>query len=76
MGGRVPAAAHGGEPVRPLDAFGRLEGWGRSPLLSWPAITLRYPYPEVLGPLRADPRYAALLADVDRGWGVRTDGSR
>jgi TolB-like protein/Tfp pilus assembly protein PilF len=64
-----------GQPERAIDAFGRIEGWGRSPLLSWPAITLRYLYPEVLGPLRDHPDYVRLLTEVDRGWGLRSDAS-
>lgn len=35
---------------------------------------LRYFFPDVLGPLREDPRYARLLAAVDRSWGLGPRG--
>jgi TolB-like protein/Flp pilus assembly protein TadD len=43
--------------------------------VEWPAYTfateqLRYFYPELLGPLRRDARYPALVEEVDRSWGL------
>jgi TolB-like protein/Flp pilus assembly protein TadD len=47
-----------------FEAFDRVRSWDQ-----FETEALRYLYPEILGPLRADPRYVALLASVDRSWG-------
>jgi TolB-like protein/cytochrome c-type biogenesis protein CcmH/NrfG len=38
-------------------------------------IALRYYYPDVLGPLRTDPRWQELIRRIDVGWGLNPDGS-
>ena len=58
-----------------FDAFRGIEGWGRSPLLGWPNVSLRYLYPGVLGALRKDPRYDELIRGINRSWGLSPDGS-
>jgi TolB-like protein/Flp pilus assembly protein TadD len=51
-----------------LDLFRQVEHWGR-------LVTeeVRYFYPEVLGPLRQDERFQAVLAAVDRSWNVTAE---
>ena len=39
------------------------------------AIRLRYFYPDVLGPLRRDPRWEELMRSINVGWGLNPDGS-
>lgn len=48
-----------------LDLFRQVENWGR-------LVTeeVRYFYPDVLGPLRQEDRFQAVLAAVDRSWNV------
>lgn len=44
----------------------------------WPPILtgiVRYLYPDVLGPLRDDPRFRELIREVDRYWGLDPNGS-
>lgn len=64
-----------GRPEAAFDAFERVEGWGRSAILAWPNRSLRYHYPDVLDPLREDPRYGTLLSRLNRAWGLGPDGS-
>jgi TolB-like protein/Flp pilus assembly protein TadD len=46
-------------------AFARIQSWG------WfETESVRYFFPNELGPLREDPRYGGLLRDADRSWGV------
>jgi tetratricopeptide (TPR) repeat protein len=40
-----------------------------------PAQVLRYWYPDVLDPVRDDPRYRELIAEINRAWGLNPDGS-
>ncbi len=51
------------------DAFQRVDRWGY-----WPTLSVRYFYPDVLRPLRDDPRYQELLREVDRSWGLDPGG--
>lgn len=53
-----------GETDPAFDAFARVTAWS-----SFATDHLRYFFPDVLGPLRADARYAALLAAADGVWG-------
>jgi len=64
-----------GDREAAFDAFRRVEGWSRSPLLGWPNVSLRYLYPGVLEPLREDPRYRELIQEINRSWGLDPDGS-
>lgn len=64
-----------GEQDAAFDAFRRIEGWARSPLLGWPNVSLRYLYPGMLGPLREDARYGELIREINRSWGLAPDGS-
>lgn len=38
-------------------------------------ITLRHYYPDILGPLRRDPRWDALVREINVAWGLDPDGS-
>jgi TolB-like protein/Flp pilus assembly protein TadD len=49
-------------------AFAAFQSVGRWGVTSTPMF--RYMLPDVLGPLRRDPRYAEILRDVDRDWGL------
>lgn len=44
-----------------------------TPWDSWGSIHLRYFWPEILGPLREEPGFEALMADIDRHWGLSPD---
>jgi len=57
-------------PEEALDALERIEGWNTSPRLHFGNRSLRYHFPRILGPLRAETRFAALLERIDRAWGV------
>lgn len=57
-----------GEAERALEAFEAVEEWG-----SFGTENLRYFFPEVLGPLRKDPRYRRIVDAVDRRW--ESDGA-
>jgi len=37
---------------------------------AWSTIAMRYLYPDVLGPLRDDPLFAEIIANLDRKWGL------
>jgi len=52
-----------------FDAFARIERWGQ-----WPALVMHHYYPEVLGPLRADPRFAPVLVALRAYYGLQEDG--
>lgn len=53
------------------DVEGAFEAFGRGDDLSGTgARSLRYLFPEALGPVRADPRYAALIREIDRRNGL------
>ena len=54
-----------GEEQLAFEAFQEVDRWE-----AWPTLAARYLYPEILGPLREDPRYELLLRNVDRGWGL------
>jgi len=60
-----------GEEQAAFDAFGKVSTWN-----SFSTEHFRYFFPDVLGPLRDDPRYQQLLREVDRAWGLEPDGSR
>ena len=36
----------------------------------WPVLAGRYLFPDVLGPLRSDPRFDRMLRNIDRAWGL------
>lgn len=52
-----------GETESALDAMMGLERWDY-----WSTFAVRYFFPDVLRPLREDPRYAAVLQRVDASW--------
>lgn len=58
-----------GEEDEAFAAFARIEHWNH-----WPTLVLRYLFPDVLGPLRDDPRYGALVEEMNRDWGLEPDG--
>jgi TolB-like protein/Flp pilus assembly protein TadD len=58
-----------GDVDRAFDAFGRVDCWGDY----WPTLSVHQYYPDVLGPLRADPRFHHILREVNRTWGVMPD---
>lgn len=53
-----------GDPDRAFEAFSRVEYWGDY----WPTLSVHQYYPDVLGPLRADPRFHRILCEVNRSW--------
>lgn len=65
------ARAAVGEVDGAFEAFGRVREWG-----SFETEHLRYFFPTALGPLRGDPRYEALIREVNRHWGVDPDEDR
>ena len=54
-----------GEDEAAFDAFATVSTWD-----SFSTEHFRYFFPDVLGPLRDDPRYQELLREVDRSWGL------
>lgn len=59
------------------DVDGAFEAFFRQDAL-WPAggvVMLRYWFPEVLGPIRADPRYPDLVRQIERSWKLEPDGA-
>jgi tetratricopeptide (TPR) repeat protein len=54
-----------GDEDAAFDAFESVDNWS-----AWPAVSVRYLYRDVLGPLRDDPRYQELVREVDRTWGL------
>jgi serine/threonine protein kinase/thioredoxin-like negative regulator of GroEL len=63
-------AALGNEEAA-FGAFRRVERWGDY----WPTLSVRHYYGEVWETLRNDPRYDALIREVNRAWGLNPDGS-
>lgn len=51
-------------------AFEGIEEWGY-----WPTLALRYYFPDVLGPLREQPRFESLIRRVNQQRGLNPDGS-
>jgi serine/threonine protein kinase/tetratricopeptide (TPR) repeat protein len=58
-----------GAPERAFECFEEIRDWG-----SFTTEHARYFFPEVLGPLREDPRYDELLRTVNEYWGLYPDG--
>ena len=48
-----------------FDSFGRVESWSH-----WPMLVFHNYFPELLAPMRADPRYEEVLQDIAAGWGA------
>jgi TolB-like protein/Flp pilus assembly protein TadD/tRNA A-37 threonylcarbamoyl transferase component Bud32 len=59
-----------GEAEVAFEAFQKVVRWG-----SWPTLAVRYLFPDVLGPLREDPRYMQLLDNLAHSW-ESTGGAR
>lgn len=53
-----------------FEAFEQVGDWG-----SFETEHLRYFFPEILGPVREDPRHEGLVQEVNQSWGLRPDGS-
>jgi len=60
-----------GADTAAFDAFARVSIWS-----SYMTEDFRYFFPDVLGPLRDDPRYQERLREVNRIWGLDPGGSR
>ncbi len=58
-----------GDADAAFDTFDQVGDWG-----SFETEHIRYFYPEVLGPLRADPRCDLLLRRVNQAWGLSPGG--
>lgn len=63
-----------GEQDRAFESFEEIERWGHWRGY-WPTLSVRHLYPDVLGPLREDPRFDSLRREVNRSWGLNPDGS-
>jgi len=50
--------------------LGRIRQWGQ-----WPALVMHHFYPDLLVPLRADPRFAPLMSALRAYYGLQADGS-
>jgi TolB-like protein len=48
--------------------FKKIENWTTD--VDWPILSARYLFPEILDPLRADPRYDRMLRQIDHAWGM------
>lgn len=48
--------------------FESIDNWSTD--ADWPILAARYLFPDVLGPLRLDPRYDRMLRNMDRAWGL------
>lgn len=54
-----------------LDIMASIEQWGQ-----WPALVLHHYYPEILAPLRASPRFGAIMTSLRQYYGLPADGRR
>lgn len=54
-----------GDEDRALEAFGRVERWEY-----WPVLAVHHFYPDILGPLRADPRFADVVRAARQAWSL------
>jgi len=59
-----------GRTEKAFAAFEGIEEWGY-----WPTLALRYYFPDVLGPLRDQPRFESLMRRVNQQHGLNPDGS-
>lgn len=59
-----------GNEEKAFQAFEQVGEW----VEGYKTETLRYHYPSILGPLRSDARYEALLRAVNEQWGLKPDG--
>jgi DNA-binding winged helix-turn-helix (wHTH) protein/tetratricopeptide (TPR) repeat protein len=60
-----------GEHDEALAAMRAIEQWGQ-----WPALVLHHFYSDELAPLRASPRFEAVMASLRRYYGLPEDGTR
>ena len=60
-----------GEHDEALEALEAIEQWGQ-----WPALVLHHFYWDELEPLRASPRFEAVMASLRRYYGMPEDGER
>lgn len=58
-----------GEEEEALEAFDRMEEWGM-----WPTHAVRHLYQDIWSPLQDDPRYKALVRDMNQAWGLTPEG--
>jgi hypothetical protein len=58
-----------GDRRQAFECFEQIRDWG-----SFTTEHARYFFPDVLGPLREDPRYDKLLRVVNEYWGLHPDG--
>ncbi len=54
-----------GESDLAFTTLQRIDHWN-----SWPALALRHFFPSVIGPLREDARYQAIIDNLDKSWGI------
>ena len=66
----------GGRPNVPSGASSaRRERRGRDRPSGLPGLAMRYHFPRVLAPLRADARFGGIMERVHEFWGMEPDGS-
>lgn len=66
-----PVHAALGDPNAAFAAWNEIEEWQDSHLTH----SIRYWFPDILDPLRDDPRYRGLIGKINRQWGLDPDGS-
>lgn len=57
-----------GDSEKAFAEFTKIDNWTTD--ADWSILSARYLFPEILDPLRADPRYDRMLRQIDHAWGM------
>jgi len=60
-----------GDEEAAFEAFQRVDHWA-----DWPTLAVHHLYPDIWATLSSDARYAELVSNVARAWGLAPDGDR